>query len=136
MMGKLIYFLSYGISVVVIFMARHVARGVAAARMRAEAPPPVSTLENDVTERVLLDLEKVIMDMISAARANDLERLHEREEEHRAILQTLQVEGTWSNERISKYLSKRGWGDLRGPNFQDLRSKVREAQLKYGPLAA
>jgi hypothetical protein len=135
-MEKAIYFLSYGISVVVIFIAKHVRQGIVAAQMRAEATPSVQALEDDLTEGLLLDLEKVVIDMISAARANDLHRLHEGEEEHLAILKTLQVEGTWSNERISKYLKDRGWGDLRGPNFQDLRNKMREAQLKYGPIAA
>ncbi len=123
-MGKAIYFLSYGISVVVIFIAKHVRQGIVAARMRGEATPSIQALEDDVTEGLLLDLEKVIIDMISAARANDLHRLREREEEHLAILKTLQVEGTWSNERISKYLTDRGWGDLSGPNFHVLRSKI------------
>ncbi len=135
-MGKVIYFLSYGIFVVLIFIAKHVRQGIVAARERAEATQLLQHTEDDVTEGLLLDLEKVIIDMISAARANDLSRLREREEEHLAILNTLQVEGTWSNERISKYLNDRGWGDLSGPNFQDLRSKMREAQLKYGPRAA
>ncbi len=136
MMGKLIYFLSYGVSVVVIFIAKYVRQGVVAARMRVEVRPVVKTLENDETERLLLDLEKVIMDMMSAASTNDLHRLHERDEEHRAILKTLQVEGTWSKKRISKYLNDRGWGNLSGPNFQDLRSKIRQAQLKYRSLVA
>ncbi len=56
-------------------------------------------------ERLLLDLEKVILEMISAARANDLPRLHERGRAQMAILSTIEQESTWSKERIAKYLS-------------------------------
>jgi hypothetical protein len=110
MVGKVIYFLSYGISIAVIFIAKHVTQGIVAARMRVEASRRVQPLDGDVTERLLLDLEKLVLDMISAARANDLQRLYEREEEHRAILNTLQLEGTWSVDRTSKYLNDRGVG--------------------------
>ena len=135
-MGKLIYLVSYGIAVVAIFIAKHAASGVNAARLRAGAPPSVAQAEDDVTERLLLDLEKVILEMLSAAGANDLNRLHERGREQIAILATLHEESTWSTERISKYLRDRGWGDLNGPEFQDLSTKFREAERMYGRLAA
>ncbi len=135
-MGKLIYFVSYGIAVVAMFIAKHAACGIDAARHRAESPPSVSHAEEDVTERVLLDLEKVILEMISAARANDLHMLHERGREQMAILNTLEKESTWSKERIAKYLSDRGWGKFNTSEFQDLHFKFQQAERTYGQLAA
>jgi hypothetical protein len=49
----------------------------------------VGCSEDDVTEHLLLALEKIIIEMISAARDNDLQRLHELGEKHRAILNIL-----------------------------------------------
>ncbi len=97
-MGKLIYFVSYGIAVVAMFIAKHAACGIDAAHRRAESPPSVAHAEEDVTERLLLDLEKVVLEMISAARANDLPRLHERGRAQMAILSTIEQESTWSKE--------------------------------------
>jgi hypothetical protein len=134
--GKLIYFVSYGIAVAAIFIAKHAACGIYAARHRAEPPRSVAHVEEDVTERLLLDLEQVILEMISAARANDLHMLHERGREQMAILKTLEQESTWSSERVAKHLSDRGWGNFNTPEFQELRARFHEAERTYGKLAA
>jgi hypothetical protein len=135
-MGKLLYFVSYSISVVAIYIGKHAACGIEAARHRAESLRSFAHDEDDVTERVLLDLEKVILEMISAARANNLCKLHERGREQMAILNTLEQESAWSTERIAKFLSDRGWGNFNTPEFRDLHTKFEEAERTYGPLAA
>ncbi len=135
-MGKLIYCVSYGMAVAAIFIAKHAASGIYAARQRAETPRSVAHAQEEVTERLLLDLEKVTLEMISAARANELHLLYERGREQMAILKTLEQESTWSSERIATYLSDRGWGNFNTPEFQELHARFHEAERTYGKLAA
>src|SRR4051794_17118188 len=123
-MGKLIYLAAYSISIISFYFAKHVSEGVNAARSRTstrratEAPPLVPAVSPDPTERLLLELETVVMEMISAARANDLAALHERAEVQLAIVNQLQLENTWPGDRIFDFLA--GRVDLGGAGFQEM----------------
>src|SRR5690242_1805491 len=120
-MGKLIYLAAYGIAVASFYVAEHVSKGIIAARHGTQrlpsvaAPSLISAASPDSTERLLLQLETIIMEMISAARANDLSMLHERARVQLAIVNQLQFETTWPTERIFSFLSERGRVDLDGP---------------------
>ncbi len=140
-MAKLIYLAAYSIAVVAFYIAEHVSKGISAARQsarpmspRIEAPPLVPS--SDSTERLLLQLETIILEMISAARSNDLEMLHERSKVQLEIVRKLQMESTWPTERIFSFLNERGRVDLDGSDFQEMRRKAQEAERVHGLLDA
>jgi hypothetical protein len=142
-MGKLIYLAAYSIAVASFYVAEHVSKGINAARHGTQRLPPsvaapslIPAASPDSTERLLLQLETIIMEMISAARANDLAMLHERARVQLAIVNQLQIESTWPTERIFSFLSERGRVDLDGPAFQEMRRKVQEAEGLHGLLAS
>jgi hypothetical protein len=142
-MGKLIYFVAYTIGAVSFYIAEHVSNGIAAARVRADArtpfvqgPPLAPTPTPDCTERLMLRLETIIMEMVSAARADDLETLHERAKVQLEIVRQLQAESTWPTEHIFAFLNERGRIDLEGADFQEMRGKVQQAECLHGRLAA
>jgi hypothetical protein len=141
-MGKLIYLAAYSIAAVSFYIGKHASEGVAAARERTYAmsemqgPSLAPSLTPDCTERLLLQLETIIMEMVSAARANDLETLHERAKVQLAIVRQLQIESTWPTEDIFSFLNERGRIDLEGADFEEMRRKVHEAECVHGLLAA
>ena len=142
-MGSLIYVGAYSVATVVLYIAEHVSQGIAAARNSSQArkqtssrPALASSSNPDCTERLLLQLETIIMEMISAARANDLGTLHERAKLQLKIVRQLQVESTWPPENIFTFLKTRGRIDLDGADFEEMRRKVQQAESVHGLLAA
>jgi hypothetical protein len=142
-MGKLIYLVAYVIGTVSFYIAEQVSKGITAARERAHArtpsvqgPPLAPSSTPDCTERLLLQLETIIMEMVSAARADDLETLHERARVQLEIVRQLQAESTWPTEHIFSFLNDRGRIDLQGADFQMMRQKVQQAECVHGRLAA
>jgi hypothetical protein len=119
-------------------VAEHIFKVVNATRQSLrkaiQTPPVVPSGKPDSTERLLMQLETLTMEMISVARVNDLEMLHERAKVQLEVVQQLQIESTWSTESILSFLKNRRRFDPDGPDFEEMRRKVQEAECVHGLL--
>jgi hypothetical protein len=127
------------LTAIAVHLAEHLFKVVNAARQSLrqaiQSPPLVPSSKPDSTERLLLQLETITMEMISVARVNDLEMLHERAKVQLEIVEQLQIESTWPTERILSFLKNRRRFDPDGPDFEEMRRKVQEAECVHGLLA-
>jgi hypothetical protein len=86
------------------------------------------------TKRKVMKLERIMMAMEAAAKANDLRTLHRYTREQLVVLQWLNEHGDWSEEQLFSFLRKRGLvRSFVDPAVQELLSqKVPESEMMFG----
>lgn len=88
------------------------------------------------TERLLLKLERTMLAMIAAAKADDLAALHDHGRQQLGILHELNMSGECPEERMNEFLTSRGllsrFNDAEFGDF--LRHKMQQAEMRFGLL--